>query len=221
MGIGLHCAKLLSIASEPLADQLNEADVARFTSASQSSVCEQLLKVLSVRNGFYAFEGALHFFPVKAAGQLKTSYELVEWNSHTLWRNWYGDLVSGALFFAEDVFGVQFAIVGGRVALFDPEAGEFQDMAEGLEQWAEKLLANYEELTGFQLAHAWQRINGAIRDKNRLLPKIPFVLGGGYSVDNLISLLAEDGMKYRGEMWQQIKNLPDGAQVRLMPLPTH
>jgi hypothetical protein len=45
------------------------------------------------------------------------------------------------------------------------------------------------------------------------MPKIPFVLGGKYSLDNLYALAAVSGMKTRGNIARQIKDLPDGSRV--------
>jgi hypothetical protein len=53
----------------------------------------------------------------------------------------------------------------------------------------------------------------------RLLPKIPFILGGRYESSNLYAVDAVTGMCYRGELWQQLRDLPDGSQVRLKALP--
>jgi len=49
---------------------------------------------------------------------------------------------------------------------------------------------------------------------SRLMPKIPFVLGGRYRVENLYSLGSASAMKSRGNLARQFKDLPDGAQVR-------
>jgi hypothetical protein len=47
----------------------------------------------------------------------------------------------------------------------------------------------------------------------RLAPRIPFVLGGSFEVDNLHAINESIGMKLRSELAMQIRSLPDGAQV--------
>ncbi len=47
----------------------------------------------------------------------------------------------------------------------------------------------------------------------RLLPKVPFILGGKFTVDNLYLLDSITGMKLRGDLARQIKNSPDGTKV--------
>ena len=74
-------------------------------------------------------------------------------------------------------------------------------------------------MTGFPLAHDWQQVNGALRSRKRLLPKIPFILGGQFESNNLVAVDSVEGMRYRGEIWRQIRDLPDGAQIKLRALP--
>ena len=79
--------------------------------------------------------------------------------------------------------------------------------------WASVLLDDYETLTGYPVAHEWQRRNGPIPRGRRLLPKVPFALGGDFELDNLYAADAVDGMRVRGNLALQIRDLPDGAKV--------
>ncbi|HKJ51573.1 MAG TPA: SMI1/KNR4 family protein, partial [Gammaproteobacteria bacterium] len=65
------------------------------------------------------------------------------------------------------------------------------------------------------LAHQWQVIHGQLPARKRLVPKIPFVAGGEFSIENLFLIDAVEGMKYRADIAIQIKDLPDGTQVKL------
>ncbi len=170
-----------------------------------------LVELLRERNGFYAFEAALHVF---GSGNAVAGGSLEDWNASTSWRAAFQGLADGFVFFAEDILGSQFALRDGNVYTFDPETGVAEFMAGSLEGWAGELLSDYELLTGFPLAHAWQQENGPIRTGHRLVPKRPFVLGGDYAPSNLYSADAADGMRVRGELAVQIKDLPDGAQIR-------
>lgn len=192
--------KLVSIGTGPLA------------AGSPAGAPEQLVPLLELSNGFYAFESALHVFPAGAAGSELPG--LGEWNSATLWRDAYKELAEGLLFFAEDVFGGQFALRGSEVVTFEPETGEVEVLAGDIEQWAAAVLADYQLLTGFGLAHEWQSSHGALAPGTRLLPKRPFVLGGEFAVDNLYALPAAQGMRLRGQLALQIRDLPDGATIQ-------
>jgi hypothetical protein len=169
----------------------------------------ELLGLLRLRNGFYAFESALHVFPADGGSEIGLS----EWNSEQLWRHAYGPLAESCFFFAEDVFGGQFAIRGEAVVQFDPETGNATEMAATLEEWAQAILDDYEVLTGYPLAHEWQVANGPIPPGSRLVPAISFILGGAFEIENLVLLDAAQGMRLRGEVAQQLHDVPDGAQV--------
>lgn len=166
------------------------------------------------RNGFYAFESALHFFPVSSQADIMNA---VEWNSRTLWRTHYGNLLpDNAFFFAEDIFGGQFTIFDNRIWQMDPETGSLDAIADSLEEFCRELLSDFEVLTGHPLANEWQSANRSLPQGIRLLPKMLFVMGGDYSVENLYQLDAVKGMQLRGDIATQIKDVPDGAKMKLV-----
>jgi hypothetical protein len=172
----------------------------------------ELYSLLSHRNGFYAFESALHVFP---SGQADGVVDLTAWNAEATWRIEYGDLAKGCLFFAEDAFGFQFCLARDEVCSFDPETGRIEPMARSLEEWSAKLLVDFRVLTGQPLAHEWQVAHGPLAAGMRLAPRTPFVLGGDFVVENLHAANQVELMRFRGHLASQIKDLPDGAQVKL------
>lgn len=185
--------------------------------ARESARPEELAAGLGVLllacNGFYAFESALHVFPSTATA---TELGVVEWNEPELWRERFDALGDGWCCFAEDVFGVQFAIgPNGVVGLLDPEIGVIEHVADDIEAWAQRVLDDYGVLTGWPLAHEWQVANGPLRAGRRLIPKVPFVLGGDFSIDNLYDADAVSAMRYRGDLAAQMRDLPDGSRVTL------
>lgn len=180
--------------------------------SQESEVEVDLAAMLSRVNGVYAFESALHVLPSDDSAD---EIGLRRWNREDLWREQYGPLAVGHLFFAEDAFGVQFSIRDGHVFTFDPETGTAEPMASGLEEWADLLLRDHESLTGFPLMHEWQRRHGRLPPGKRLIPKQPFVLGGEYAIENLYSLDSVEAMRFRAEIARQIEDLPEGAAVTL------
>ena len=211
--------RLLSIASSALVPA-GEVPASPIRKMPDEGRFRELHEMLSLRNGFYAYEAALHVFPWTA--DLRSwggSLGVQAWNERRLWRDWYAGLIDDLFFFAEDVFGGQFAIRGAEIVSFDPESGEIERTADSLADWAHEILSSYAQLTGYPAGHAWQLIHGPIPSGMRLLPKTPFILGGSYDEPNLFAVDAVKGMRYRGELWQQIRDLPDGARVRLKPLP--
>lgn len=73
---------------------------------------------------------------------------------------------------------------------------------------------DYNRHTGYPFAHEWQSRYGVLAENTRLTPKIPFVLGGEFSIDNLYMLDSVKSMRLRADLALQLLNLPDGASVR-------
>ena len=203
--------KLLSISSEALGAKVD----AIHEFLGKYALGAELFQMIEAKNGFYAFEHALHVFPLRS--DITGTMTLEDWNSDTLWRNAYGGLADGFLFFAEDIFADQFCLSARQdgILRFSAETGETTLLAESIGRWAELLLSNYKGETGWTLAHEWQSKNGQLQFGQRLHPKIPFVLGGKYQLDNLYADDAVERMLFNGDLATQLKDLPDGAQIRL------
>lgn len=171
-----------------------------------------LRDLLAVRNGFYAFESALHVFP---CGSEYGFFDIDSWNEPSLWKADYGAAAEGFTFFAEDIFGVQFGLRDGSVFIFDPETAESTVFARDCEDWARIILSEYNLRTGYSLAHAWQAAYGDLPVGYRLVPKVPFVVGGEFNISNLAPIESVASMKFRASIYSQIANLPDGTKVKL------
>lgn len=197
--------RLIAISSEPIGDTFVAADVLN----DWGSIGQELAELLNLKNGFYAYESALLIRPLHSRNGV---LGLIEWNTSNLWKNNYIEPTYNAFFFAEDIFGSQFCIREGMICTFDPETGLFEAMSSSLEECINDIMHDYEFRTGFPLAHAWQIKNQQLNPGVRLLPKIPFLCGGKYEVDNLYSLADVKGMLFRASIANQIRNLPDGAE---------
>ncbi len=202
--------RLLSHTSAPISDE--EPNISEQLLNMAGHLANDLVRILSKRNGFYAFESALHVFPAKSN---QTEIGLDEWNENTLWRDAYQGMANNCLFFAEDAFGGQFCIKNSKIYTFDPETGDLNYLADDIENWAKQIMNDYNVLTGYPLMHQWQTKNGVPPVKMRLIPKIPFVAGGEFLLGNLYLADAVQGMKYRADIANQIKYLPDGGQIKL------
>jgi hypothetical protein len=171
---------------------------------------DELHSIFIKKNGFLAFESALLLFPTATVESIRS---LAEWNSPAGWRRFYKAIPPEAIFFAEDVFACQFGIGKETVLKLNPESGNIDEHSACLEEWAGKILADYDAETGWSLAREWQQTNGPLPLGHRLLGKRPFVLGGDYSLDNLVAVDGWVAMEKLGYLFNQIKNVPDGNRV--------
>lgn len=176
------------------------------------SVGPSLLAALSLKNGFFAFESALHVYPANGS---YPGVELGRWNASALWRAKYDNLTSGCAFFASDVFGGQFCVADDEIYIFDPETGQRKWLAASLEAWADIVLGDFRYLTGYPLAHEWQVAYGPLPPEYRLVPRIPFVVGGEFEIENLRLADPVEAMTSRAPLALRIRNLPDGARIEL------
>lgn len=205
--------KLLSISCEALAPEpgLFPEFLKKFALGSE------LFHLLEQKNGFYAFESALHVFPITFG----STEGLEAWNAESLWRDEYQDLADGLLLFAEDALQDQFclSIKENSVFRFLAETGRTSFMADSIEHWADVILANSRRETRWPFVHDWQLKNGPLPLGKRLLPKIPFFLGGEYKIENFWAGNPLEGMRLKGDLAIQTRDLSDGAQVRLRVMP--
>lgn len=205
-----HIERLASVGGQPIGEEPPEPKKLSLEFGQEHAT--SLVSLLGIKNGFYAFESALHIYSTKSGGQ---EHNIIKWNSTELWRNEYGKLTEGCVFFAEDVFGNQFCLKDNSLYVFDAETGELEPFAASLDDWAGKILADYSLWTGHKLAHEWQQLHGPLPIGSRLLPKIPFVMGGDFVVTNLYDVEAAKGMRFRACIATQIHDLPDGSAVTL------
>ncbi len=161
----------------------------------------ELQNFLNIKNGFYAFEGALHFF---STDELK---------NYDMWKDSYKGLADNIFCFAEDTFGNQFCIQNNVIYFFDAETGDTEFLANNLEEWAKIIINDYNFHTAFPIMRDWQAKNGMLPLNKRLIPKKLFILGGECNIDNLYAMDSIKSMQLRGEIANQIKELPDGSKV--------
>lgn len=206
---------------------IRNTNIDRLIAISSNSICEeqsccldtvadfsirsQLLQLLCRRNGFATFESALVVFP---GCDSKGVLGLSNWNFKLGWRRFYHGVISpNSICFAHDVFGGQFVISETGISKLDPESGEVTHYAASIDKWAQRLLNNYSEDTGWVLAHEWQVHYRPLLIAERLIPRQPFILGGDYSVSNLIAVNSVTAMEKWGRLYSAIRDIPDGTKA--------
>ncbi|WP_374406419.1 hypothetical protein [Pelagerythrobacter sp.] len=88
---------LVDLASDPIGSGFEEASFPQ-------GLNSQAIKLLSKKDGFYAFESALLVRPLRDAPSVLS---LVTWNSFDLWKSHYSDTqtdIQSYTFFGENIF---------------------------------------------------------------------------------------------------------------------
>jgi hypothetical protein len=205
-----NLSKLLSISSPAIVDAPNAIATRKLIVEESSGLEQELCSLLTEKNGFFALESALLVRPLDHEGEPQG---ILQWNDSEAWKATYTFALGQSVFFAEDIFGVQFCIRANSVQSFDPETGHFTKIADTLEGWARWILEDHRVRTGWPLAHQWQEQHGPLLPGMRLLPKVPFMCGGEFSVTNLYELQDVDGMRFRASIANQLIGVPDGTKI--------
>jgi len=205
-------SKLLRISSEAIVALKPDMSQMAVYFQRWREMGKELEQLLATRNGFWAYEFSLLVRPFRNGA---APLGILEWNEMQLWKGSYNCDLDHVLFFAEDAFGCQYCLIDDKVSLFDPETGQFEELASSLQCWTQAVIGDYEYRTGYPLAHAWQIQNHPFRPGTRLLPNVPFVLGGKYELENLHIGDDVEGMIFRASIANQIRDVPDGQQIVL------
>jgi len=194
-----------------IATLLGISEAIAIEAAALPTSSKALWPIYSNKNGLLSFESSLMLLPTVSSQQVPS---LQEWNAPSGWRRHY-DLPDDVVFFAMDVFACQFGLNHIGIVRFEPESGDLSSHSVNLEEWATKLLNDYDYELGFPVAHDWQMRYGPLPLGARLLPKQPFTLGGEYSADNVIRWPVRDATQQFANLHRQIANVPDGQPVTI------
>jgi len=207
-------AKLLSISSASLLPAWRPEEEELLASFGRPG--EELLGLLRLKNGFFAFESALHVFPLGSSPEM---LNLRDWNAPETWSGDYGDLLPRpSLFFAQEIFGDQFYIEPDGVWRFCAEYSGRERISDSVAAWAGVFMEDWRYHSGYDFGHDWQVMNRPLAEGERLIPKLPFVMGGEYEISNFYAGRIVEAMRFRASFAEQIANLPDGTMVQLQVL---
>jgi hypothetical protein len=168
--------------------------------------------LLSLHNGLTAFDGGLRVFGIKP-GKLPT---LQEWNEPNGWRSAYKELVKDTLvFFAEDVFGNQFAFDDGNVVYFDVENGRAAPFAKSFSEWLSIILEDPVDTLQLALYKSWRDEGELLEPSEHLCPIYPFIVKADPPLKELYRVKSIEDMMYKGNFAYQIKDVPDGTPIKI------
>ena len=169
------------------------------------------LKFISEHNGGYFFNNSLHLFGTDS----EAIYHDLLYRNNFFKMN-YGNMVENLFFIGEDLFGNAFAFEEKSICLFNIETGEKEILASDFKAWLLLLKNDLDYLTGVSFTKNLSESEIASLAKGkRLSAKYPFVLGGAYAAENLAFKSFEENLEYNSLIAKQIKDLPDGAQIKI------
>lgn len=179
--------------------------------SSAENICDELITLYTDLNGFVGFEGALLCFP----SNLELNISLKYMNDLNPWKYVYCRDVQETFFFSADIFGHLFGVLRGGIMKFNPETGIIEKHSESIEEWASVIISNYDYETGWSLARDWQKENGPLNIEERLLPKVPFSIGGEYEISNLTVVKLNEAMKQYSNLFIQVKSAKKGESISI------
>lgn len=126
------------------------------------------------KNGFFMFQESLVF----PSCDIFENNNLVHLNK--VFQNIIG---SDAFLFVFNKIGDLFYVKQNSFYMYDAETGEESLLGSSLETFFKEILSDYNYYSGCSLSVAWQCKYGKIGLFDILIPKIPFVLGGGMRLE--------------------------------------
>ena len=106
-----------------------------------------------------------------------------------------------------------FCTNNSKFYLLDIESGAYEYISDSFDNWAKEILNDYNYLTGYSLADEWQKENRPLKTNERLIPKIFFILGGQYNIENLYPMDRNEALSLRFDMFKQLKDISDGDSI--------
>lgn len=124
----------------------------------------------------------------------------------------YGLLAKDLLFFGQEIFGNQFAFSDEGIMLFNIESGDREIIAPNFGEWCVVIENDLDYYTGKVFSIFLNSKN--MGKETRLCPKIPFITGGSYEVENFYSLSFPRYIQVNFNIAKQVHLLPDGSEIK-------
>lgn len=185
------------------------------TFEADSGLLSKLADMLRQSNGFAMWGGAFVVLPSGDDAVLPS----IETFNKGEWKKAYPQDVEQTTFFAVDAFGFPFGVSQDAVVQLDPETGSLSPVAATLGELLEKVRSEPKNTIGLLAFEKWRQAGRELRLGQRLAPKIPFVMGGGKEIDDFYAADILERAAFNSHVYEQIKDLPDGATVELKVVP--
>src|SRR5450432_3610275 len=168
--------------------------------------------IIDSRNAGFFYDKSLQIYSYSDKN-MSNSIDYV----NSILRNEYKEIISDLISFAQDLFGNQFCfdIVKRKIFLFNSETGERKLIASDFSNWIDVIYEDFDYFIGLNVLREWNYANRLTSDE-RLYPKIPFIMGGEFKVNNLFASTFPNYIVDYANIAKQVFNLPDGTPVKLV-----
>lgn len=164
-----------------------------------------LRSLLSNRNGFILYEGALH---VRGASVDPDWHSLrIALRGPNAFHSLYASVLESDVPFAQDQLGDQFLLRDGKVLRLLGESGEVEPLADNLEDFFARVDEDIEGFLNIGLSHTMQ-------PGQLLLACPPFVLQASGARACLKPIRAGDVIQFHADLARQLRDVPDGGEVQ-------
>ncbi|UOQ76749.1 SMI1/KNR4 family protein [Hymenobacter sp. 5516J-16] len=172
---------------------------------------------LREQNGVVAYFGGLH---IRGCVTGPPWHALAEaWQGETAFWRTYDEVTETDIPFAQDSVGNQFLLRGDAVLFLDTETGELADLEVDFKHFlfgAEKFPL---DALGMEQLRAFQQGGGVLKPGELLSLHPPVCIAtSGNSKPTSKAVPVAARLTWLADFYRQIKDLPDGQQVRLKPL---
>ena len=120
------------------------------------------------------------------------------------WISFYGNLVKKPLsFFAEDAFGIQFALLNGAVAVFQPETAELESLGMTTSEFYQVMVNDPEGTLSWSLYQSAVDLFGKPASDQHFAFKVELALGGQPVIENIEIINSAEHFKMMASIAKQ------------------
>ena len=159
------------------------------------------------------FDGALY---VRNNFSTSVFHSIGDWNEYSLWKKFFPeDKLKEVYFFADNILSYQYGIYDEKVVMLNPEDSSLEIVASSLDEWFSVIKSDKVTYLYSDILEEWESRNGKILLGEKLIPSIPFIIGGDYELDIFIKCTELEAMRYYSQYAKTLYKLPDGNVVKL------
>mgnify|MGYP001546136526 CR=1 FL=1 len=168
------------------------------------------LEFIKKINGGFFYNYSLHIYAVSTSFEFHDIFKINE-----IIKESFGKIIKNDFYFAQEIFGNQFGYCDEGIVFLNIESGERNIIARDFDEWMEILNKDLDYFTGRKLVESWNKFNNAMKPNERFCPKIPFVIGGKFEIENLFLQAFPKNILANANIATQIYELPDGTPIKL------